>query len=206
MPLPRLVVLTDRHRSEAASRPLVVTVERAVAAGAKAVLLREKDLATSERRALARDVAAVVHAAAAMLLVASDIDLAHEVGADAVHLAASDRWPARGELGGLLAGRSCHTVSDVATAGLCAAAYVTLSPVHRTASKPGYGPPLSLEELAEGCRAPGAPPVFALGGIEPGRAAPCIEAGAAGVAVMGAVMAAPEPGTVIAALLEEVGP
>ena len=48
-------------------------------------------------------------------------------------------------------------------------------------------------------QAPKALPVYALGGITPGRAAPCIAAGAAGVAVMGAVMAAPDPAAAVVA-------
>jgi thiamine-phosphate pyrophosphorylase len=200
------VVLTDRRMSESAGRSLADTVALAVTAGARAIVFREKDLPPAERRALARDVCAAARAGHALMLVASDVDLAHSLGAAGVHLAGFDRWPDAGAVGDLVVGRSCHDRDDVATAGLCGAAYVTLSPVHRTASKPGYGPPLSLEGLAEGCRAPGAPPVFALGGVTPGNAAPCVAAGAAGVAVMGAVMAAPDPAAVVAAFLDELAP
>jgi thiamine-phosphate pyrophosphorylase len=49
-------------------------------------------------------------------------------------------------------------------------------------------------------------PVYALGGIAPGNAAAARAAGAYGVAVMGAVMRAPDPAGVVAALLQEVAP
>jgi thiamine-phosphate pyrophosphorylase len=202
--LPRLLVVTDRRQSEHAGRPLVATVAAAVGAGARAVLLREKDLAPAERAAVARDVCAAVRAARALLLVASDVDLARRIGAAGVHLAADDHWPDAGAVEDLVVGRSCHSRDDVASAGLCGTAYVTLSPVLRTTSKPGYGPPLDLEGLGAGARAPGAPPVYALGGIRPGTAAPCLAAGASGVAVMGAVMGADDPGEVVAALLDEL--
>ena len=76
--------------------------------------------------------------------------------------------------------------------------YVTLSPIFLTASKPGYGPALGVGVLQE---AAGVMPVVALGGIDPGTAAPCRKAGATAVAVMGAVMRAPEVGALIPALV-----
>jgi thiamine-phosphate pyrophosphorylase len=202
--LPRLLVVTDRRQSEHAGRPLVATVAAAVGAGARAVLLREKDLARAERIALAREVCAAVRAARALLLVASDVGLARTIGAAGVHLAADDHWPDAGAVEDLVVGRSCHSRDDVVNAALCGTAYVTLSPVHRTTSKPGYGPPLDLEGLSAGARAPGAPPVYALGGVGPGTAAPCLAAGATGVAVMGAVMGAPDPAAVVTTLLAEL--
>ena len=202
--LPRLVVVTDRRQSERARRPLVDTVAAAVGAGARAVLVREKDLPASERRALCRDVCAAAREGRALLLVASDIALTHAVDAAGVHLAANDPWPDAGAVADLLVGRSCHTVDDVVAAGLCRTAYVTLSPVHYSLSKPDYGPPLDLDGLSAGAGALGAPPVYALGGITAGRAAPCVGAGAAGVAVMGAVMGAPDPAAAVDALLAEL--
>ncbi len=206
MSLPRLLVLTDRRQSEAAGRLLPETVAAAVGAGARAVVFREKDLPGPQRRELAASVCDAARGGRALMLVASDIALAHAVGAAGVHLAATDPWPDAGQVGDLVVGRSCHTVDDVAAAGLCRAAYVTLSPVHHSPSKPDYGPPLHLDGLAAGTRAPGAPPVYALGGVRAGRAAPCIDAGAAGVAVMGSAMGAADPAAVITALLAELGP
>ncbi|GIF46122.1 thiamine-phosphate pyrophosphorylase [Asanoa ferruginea] len=57
MRLPRLLVLTDRAQC---AGPLSDTVAAAVAAGARAVLLREKDLPAAERAALAADLAAIL--------------------------------------------------------------------------------------------------------------------------------------------------
>jgi thiamine-phosphate pyrophosphorylase len=83
--------------------------------------------------------------------------------------------------------------------------YATLSPIWATASKPGYGPALGIEGLAKAVVAVPELPVYALGGVMPGRASACIEAGAAGVAVMGAVMGAPDPAAVVRVLLAELG-
>src|SRR5690606_28216583 len=103
--LPALLVLTDRHQLPA-GRSLVDQVARCVAGGARAVVLREKDLPCDERAALAATLAREVHAAGGMLLVASDPTLP----ADGVHLAARD--PAPGHQPGLV-GRSCHSVADL---------------------------------------------------------------------------------------------
>ncbi|WP_347177409.1 thiamine phosphate synthase [Glycomyces sp. L485] len=84
--------------------------------------------------------------------------------------------------------------------------YVTYSPIWPTASKPGYGPAIGLEGLAE--RVATSPvPVYALGGVTgPERARAAREAGAAGVAVMGAVMGAEAPERVVAALRAALEP
>ena len=69
-----------------------------------------------------------------------------------------------------------------------------------TASKPGYGPPLPSAEYAAAADA--GIPVYALGGLGRDNAAAALGAGAHGVAVMGAVMRAPDPAAVVADLLE----
>lgn len=185
-PLGPLLLLTDRTRC----RSLVDTVRRAVAAGADVVVLREKDLPRQERRTLALALADV----GARLVVASDVALAREVGAVGVHLAAADPWPE--DAHGLVIGVSCHSAADVEAARRRGATYATLSPIHATASKPGYGPALGPAALTGH-----ALPVYALGGVGPDEVAACLRAGAAGVAVMGAVMDAADPERVVRRLL-----
>ncbi|MGH9138196.1 MAG: thiamine phosphate synthase [Acidimicrobiales bacterium] len=201
--LPRLLVLTDRRASERCDRPLSDTVRRAVSGGARAIVLREKDLPRAERELLAREVRELVP----KLVIASDADLALAVGADGIHLAADDPWPDQatervaGDADpGFVVGRSCHDELAVRRAAHEGATYATLSPVFASASKPGYGPPLGVGVLHSHPL-----PVYALGGVEPGRAAPCVAAGAAGVAVMGAVMGVEDPARVVRRLLLELG-
>ena len=197
-----MVVVTDRVAAAATGRPLVDVVARAVDGGAAAVLLREKDLAPGERRRLAETLRAVTAAGGAALWVASDAALALAAGADAVHLAATDPWPAPDRR--IRRGRSCHGETELVAARDAGADHVTYSPVFATPSKPGYGPPLGLAGLAAGCRAVPDLAVVALGGIEPGRARGCAAAGAAGVALMGAVMRADDPGAVVRSVVREL--
>lgn len=204
-------MITDRHRSRERGRRLVDTVTAAVSAGAPAVLLREKDLATADRRALALELVAVTASHGADLLVAGDAGLASAVGAAGVHLAADQLPPARRGLDrgsapipDLLVGRSCHDHAEVAAAVAASVDYVTLSPVATTASKPGYGPPLGPSGLAALTVKAGDVPLLALGGVDAHNAGRFRAAGAYGVAVMGAVMAARDPADVVTRLLREL--
>lgn len=187
-PLPRLLVLTNRTQAD---RPLPEVIGACVDGGARAVVLREKDLPRAERTALAVRLRPVLAATGGLLLVASD----PTIPADGVHLAANDPLTLGGTHG--LIGRSCHGPDDLAAAAVEGCTHATLSPTFATASKPGYGPALGLDALAD-------PPLptFALGGIDrPERAAACVAAGAHGVAVMGALMLADRPDRLAAEIL-----
>lgn len=201
-----LVVLTDRGQARG---DLLGVVGAAVSGGARVVMLREKDLPQGERRALALGVASALRPVGGTLLIASDVALAGQVDADGVHLAADDPWPDEPPaVAGrrMLVGRSCHSAEQLLSARRHGADYATLSPVFSTMSKPGYGPPLGLEYLTSACRhVSEGLPVIALGGIRTGRVAPCLAAGAAGVAVMGEVMRAGDPAGQVRELLDEVG-
>jgi thiamine-phosphate pyrophosphorylase len=209
MTLPRLIVLTDRRMASEAGHDVVDVMSAAVGAGAPAVLLREKDLPRRQRHGLAVRLRRITADAGAALVVAGDVALAREVGADGVHLAAADPWPDGGGAAGLSVGRSCHTIGELtAAARRTIADYATFSPVFATTSKPGYGPALGIDGLAAGCEAVAHTrsglAVYALGGLGPGLARACRAAGADGVAVMGAVMRADHPGAVVRSLVDEL--
>lgn len=175
-----LIVLTDRHRTR---RPLVEVVVAAVAGGARHVVLREKDLPDDRRLALAAELAEV----APGLVVAGRLP----GWSGPVHLSRAESLPAHDRPP--LVGRSCHGADELAAAAAECVDYVTVSPVFPTTSKPGYGPPLRPSGLAALC-ATTTLPVYALGGIRtPEDVRACRSAGAAGVAIMGAVMRAPDP-------------
>lgn len=192
--LPRLLVLTDRTQAAA---PLPEAVAAAVAAGARAVVLRDKDLPPAERAALAGELAAVLAPVGGLLVWAGAVGSA---GRTAVHLAAADPVP---DPRPALLGRSCHDAGEVARARAEGCDWVFVSPLHTTPSKPGYGPALGPAGLAR--LAAGAPPVYALGGVRPEDAAGCLAAGAAGLAVMGPVMRDPSRVTAYLKALRAAG-
>jgi len=180
----RLLLLTDRAQLRL-GRALVRTVEECVEAGLRAVVVREHDLAPAPRAALVADLAAI-HG---LTVVSSRIP---DPSATTIHLAADQPVP-HGVAGW---GRSCHSVAEVRRAAAAGASYTTLSPYAPSPSKPGYGP-----VLPGGVYGDLPVPTYALGGISPANAADARRSGAHGVAVMGAVMRADDPATVVADLL-----
>jgi thiamine-phosphate pyrophosphorylase len=195
------MVLTDRGQSQAAGRSLPETVAAAVEGGARTVLLREKDLPRPERQRVAKELVEMLATVDGELIVASDVELARAVDAAGVHLAASDPLPRT--ISKTVRGRSCHSVEELRAARAEGVDYATLSPIWPTDSKPGYGPAPGVEGLAQGCAAVPDLPVYALGGVGPGRVEVCRQAGVAGVAVMGKVMRADDPAKVMRTLLQE---
>ncbi len=190
-------MLTDRR--QAAHLGLVATVAAAVVGGARAVVLREKDLSRAERIELGCALVELLAPVDGTLLVAGgDVELATSIGALGVHLAAADPFPT--ERAGLVIGRSCHDVEELQAAVAEGVDYASMSPVFASLSKPGYGPVLGTAGLAEATSVTTVP-VIALGGITPANVAGCLAARAAGVAVMGTIMRAENPTTATIALL-----
>jgi thiamine-phosphate pyrophosphorylase len=199
LPQPALLVITDRRQ---ARRPLEDVAAAAFAGGCRWLSLREKDLPASERRRLLGRLVALGARWDAVVGVHEDVAAARQAGAGAVHLPdGAAPAPVRAALGqAVLIGVSAHDAAGIARAAAAGADYVTLSPIFASASKPGYGPALGLEALARAARG-AAIPVIALGGVDEATIARCIEAGAAGAAVMGAVMAADAAAAATAALV-----
>lgn len=198
---PRLLVLTDRSQLPA-GRSLVEQVERCIDAGARWVCLRERDLPDDQRLALATSLIGPLRPVGGRLVVAAPLPAAAwGAVADGVHLRRSDPVPPHASL----VGRSTHDVAELRAAVEQGCDYVTLSPYAETASKPGYGPALGPAGLRRAIDAVplGETKVLALGGISSDNAAEAQAAGAHGVAVMGEVMRAGDPGRVIRALLPD---
>ena len=203
LPDPPLLVITDRRQ---ARQPLETVAEAAFVGGCRWLSLREKDLDAEARRALLRRLVILGRRFGATVAVHEDVEAAVAADAAAVHLPSNAIPPdARRRLGAAaLIGCSAHDQSELATAAAAGADYATLSPIFPSASKPGYGPPLGLARLACMIKATRLP-VIALGGVDATNAAACLRAGAAGVAVMGAVMAAEDPAVVMAGLIRTLG-
>jgi thiamine-phosphate pyrophosphorylase len=201
----RLLVITDR---KGAVLPLEDVVGALLRGGCRWLSMREKDLEHDERVALLSRIVALGRSRGATITVHGDIEAAAAAGADGVHLpSGGSPDQARARLGKqALIGLSVHNGVEAAAAA-SAADYVTLSPIFGSISKPGYGPALGLQRLADAALRARVP-IVALGGIAAHNLGPCLAAGAAGVAVMGAVMAAADPEAATAAIvkaLDEAG-
>jgi thiamine-phosphate pyrophosphorylase len=202
LPDPPLLLVTDRHQ---ARLPLAEVVTAALVAGCRWVSVREKDLSADDQVALVRTLLPTARRHGARLTLHGDTALAKACGADGVHLpSGSDPARSRAMLGAdMLIGVSIHTVTEAEAIDPGAVDYAIAGPAYETASKPGYGPEIGRKGLAEiACAA--RVPVLAIGGINVARVAEVLAAGPAGIAVMGSVMRATDPGQAMKALLATV--
>jgi thiamine-phosphate pyrophosphorylase len=201
LPAPPLLVISDRRQ---ARRSLEEVAEAIFAGGCRWLSLREKDLPAAERRALLSALVVLGRRWRATVIVHEDVEAAAISGADGVHLPGGAKpEAARAYLPGGLIGASAHSAAEASALLGSGADYVTISPVFPTDSKPGYGPAIGLDGLAEiVAQVPG--PVIALGGINAANAPLCLSAGARGVAVMGEVMRATDPQAAVEAMLAAI--
>jgi thiamine-phosphate pyrophosphorylase len=199
-----LCLITDRSL---AGRPLLEVVEECLGAGLRAVQLREKDLPTRELLAVAAALRDATRRHGARLLINDRADVALAVQADGVQrtraslpVAALRRIAAPA----CLVGASVHSMEEARVDDSEGADFLVFGPVHDTPSKRRYGPPQGLEALrrvAGGVRVP----VLAVGGLTPARAREALGAGAAGVAVISAILGAERPGDATKAFLDALG-
>lgn len=193
----RFYLVTDRERC--APRSLLSVVREACDAGVRAVQLREKDLSSHELEDYIARIAEISTERGAKLIVnrgrppegTEETFLAASMGVDGFHFPDSAHFPLelRERFPKILVGMSTHTRERAVAAAAEGADFVTFGPVFATPSKAQYGPPQGIEALREVCHAARVP-VFAIGGVTPENARACIDAGARGVAVIGAVMSA----------------
>jgi thiamine-phosphate pyrophosphorylase len=198
-----LHVLTTARGGPAA----LAAVEAAVTAGAPVVQVRAKGSTDRELYAFARAVVGICAAAGATCLVNDRVDVALAAGADGTHLGADDLPLAAARRvagpGHLLGG----TARDPERARLLVAEgadYLGVGPAWPTTTKTGL--PDALGPAGVGAVATAVDvPVIAIGGVTAARVADLLAAGAAGVAVVGAVSAAPDPGAATRDLLRALG-
>jgi len=191
-----LYVITSRRL--AGARSLVDLAAKLE--GVDYLQLREKDLTGRELYHLALDIKQVLPPGT-RLLINDRLDVALAAGADGVHLGENSLPPAvaRRLLGPeKIMGVSVHSVTAAREAEKAGADYLLFGHIFPTASKEGI-PPRGVGSLREVVASVGIP-IIALGGINTANARQCLAAGARGVAVMSAVMAAPDPARAVAEL------
>src|SRR5437588_9315343 len=199
-----LYVVVDPHLT--GGRDPIAVARAALLGGATMLQLRDKSASTRVLLATARDLVALAHKRGARLIVNDRVDVALAAGADGVHLGPDDLpvTAARAIMGPrALMGFSAGTPEEARDAEVAGADYVGTGAIYATSSKPDAGAAIGVEGLVAVLRATRLP-VVAIGGIRHGRAAPCIAAGAAGVAVITAVTRAADVEGAARALRDEV--
>jgi len=198
----RLLLVTDRHQTN--DRPLLSVLGQALKAGTFSIQLRERDLCAKDLLALAQAIQRLGLPSDRHLLINDRLDIALSLERAGVHLR-SNSLPvalARRLLGPRrLLGASVHSVAEAVQAEASGADYVVLGPIYDTPSKAPFGPPLGLTTLEEAAQAVQVP-ILAIGGVTAARARDTRRAGAFGVAVIAAVLAADDVEAATAALLD----
>src|SRR6267378_6172627 len=187
----RLMVITDPVLLK--GRDTVAVLRQAVSGGATMVQVRWKDGTPAEILELTQ---ALVAALPVPVLVNDRVDIALAAGAAGAHLGWDDppldalrpHLPA-----GFVLGISVGSPDEAARAS-ATADYWSVGPCFATPTKADAGPPLGPAEFAAiAWLAPEGTPVIGIGGITPENAGLIKLAGGAGVAVIGAVLAARDP-------------
>ena len=188
-----LYLITDRKLVKRGN--LLDVVELALQAGIRAVQLREKDLSSRELYELAFEMKKITSKHDALLFINDRIDIALAVDADGVHLGTESipLYKARTLMGpDRLIGVSCHNQVCARSAQEKGADFITFGPLFYTPSKAPYGDPVGLEKL-ELVTSSLSIPVFGLGGVNQTNARQVMDAGASGISLISAIMAADEP-------------
>ena len=189
---PRLAlhVLTDRDWSR--GRTTAAIGAAALAGGATVIQLRDKTASTRELVAQGLVLRELTRQHGALLIVNDRVDVALAVDADGAHVGQDDMPAAlaRRLLGpGRILGVSAGTLAEAAQAAADGADYLGVGPIHTTRGKADAGPATGEALLSE-IAARVSLPLVAIGGLDAANAAASIRAGAAGVAVITAVVAA----------------
>ena len=199
-----LQLVTDRSLSR--GRSLLEVVREAVAGGVTCVQLREKDCTTREFLHEAHLLAEFLKPLGLPLIINDRLDIALAVGADGVHLGQNDMpigYARSIGLPGWIVGISAESVEDAILAEEEGADYIGVSPVFSTPTKTDTSVPLGLDGLRQ-IRAEVGIPLVAIGGIHGGNAREVVRAGADGLAVVSAIIAADSPREAAAFLRREI--
>lgn len=188
-----LYLVTDRDL--AAGRDLEEIVAEAVGGGVTMVQLREKECSTREFIELASRLKKTLAPLGVPLIINDRADVALAVDADGLHIGQSDMpyQVARRILGpDKIIGLSVENMAEMELANQTDVDYVAVSPVFDTATKTDTAKAFGLEGTRRAV-AISAHPTVAIGGINRSTCGPVIETGIDGVAVVSAIVAAPDP-------------
>jgi len=198
----RLVVILDADAAR--GRDLATLAAAAVSGGATMLQVRGKQL---DPAALAQTVRRVLAASAGVPVLVNDrLDVALATAAAGCHLGQDDLPldAARAIVpAGFFLGGSAGDAEEAHRATAGGADYLGIGPVRTTANKPDAGKAIGAQGFAR-VRAATTLPCVAIGGVRPEDAAGLAAAGAAGLAVIGAVLDAPDTAAAARALRDAI--
>jgi thiamine-phosphate pyrophosphorylase len=177
-----------------AGRDLPAACVAAVRGGATCVQLRDKDSSDADFLAQARRVVHALRPFQVPVILNDRVHLVEAAGADGAHVGQTDLSApqARALLGpARILGVSIEHLGQEAHLRPGLVDYLGASPVFATTTKADVAPPLGLFGVQELAKA--GFPVVGIGGIGRHNARAVLDAGAAGIAVVSALFATPDP-------------
>lgn len=185
--------------------PDAAWVRRLVAAGARFIQLRCKDLPREELRRQIADAMDACRPTQTELVVNDYWELAIEAGATYVHLGQTDLDTA--DVSALRhrdirVGVSTHSHDELERALTTDPDYVALGPIYPTTLKQMPWEPQGLDRIREWKRLIGSRPLVAIGGITLERVPLCLGAGADSVAVVSDILQNADPEARVSAWLQ----
>src|SRR5512135_2687481 len=185
-----LYLVTDANLSRGRSPREVV--EAAILGGVTVVQYREKSASTRRIIDEALELRDLCRRYSVPFIVDDRVDVALAVEADGVHVGQDDMPAslARRLIGhDKILGVSAENIEQALAAQADGADYIGASPIFATPTKPDAPPPMGAAGLLKMARA--CPlPIIAIGGLNATNAGSMIRAGAAGVAVVSAIVSA----------------
>lgn len=187
--------------------------KRFLEGGGSWVQLRQKE---GLDREMAHRLAELCRQKNGVLCVDDNVDIALEIGADAVHLGKNDMpvdeaWKvvrkAHREKDFLI-GATTNTFEDIRQAARSGASYIGLGPFRFTQTKKRLSPILGLEgyrRIISQCEEAGIHlPIYAIGGIELEDIPDLMKAGVYGIAISGSIIRADNPAEMTRRFLEKI--
>lgn len=187
-----LYIITDQRISHGKSH--LEVAEAALAGGATVIQFRDKEMKDSEAVVACREIYKLTKKKGVSFIVNDRVEVAKAVDADGVHLGQEDMSfsSARKILGKeKIIGISVETVEQALKAVEGGADYLGIGPIYPTATKPDAGKALGIARLKE-IRESVNIPIVTIGGINENNLEEVLRAGADGVAVISAVVSAPD--------------
>lgn len=183
-----LYLITDARQDDA---DLLSAIEAAITGGAHVVQYRDKSASAVQQKRRAAALRALCHERGITFIVNDDVDLAHSVAADGVHLGDADPplAAARRRLGNdAIIGVSCYnSLARAQVAAAAGATYVAFGSFFPSPTKPTAV--RAAPALLTAARRQLSLPIVAIGGITPENGAPLVRAGADALAVISGVLA-----------------
>lgn len=193
-PLPRFYAIVDAE--QLASRSLPAVTGALLDAGVRLIQYRDKKSNARQLYEASAAMAEQVRWAGGRLMVNDRADVAWASRADGVHLGQCDLPAAMARQilpAGKIIGLSTHSIAQVKEADGDPVDYIAFGPIFATGSKERADPVVGLASLKEARKAT-RKPLVAIGGITLERARSVMESGADSIAVIHALLAAPNVG------------